>query len=445
MKNTYRKNKNLFINILSAYFVKGLSVIIGILLVRAYLRYFSDNKVLGIWYTILSFITWIINFDLGIGQGLRNYSVKSLNENNFNLLKKIVSSAYTSISIFCILILFLSSIIINIINWNTFFDVSNSVISNSTIKIAVFFSLFGIVLQMVLKLIVSIFNAKEKTAIPNFLTLSTNLIIVIFATIYNGTNDSNNLIMLSIVYFIATIVPYLITSIVMFLNKWKKFRPNIKYCDLKISKEIISLSSKFFLVQIFLMVITVTNELFITKLVNVEQVVDYQFYFKIFGTILTFFSLATNPIWSSISKKWEEKNITAVKKLYRFLLIVSMIFSGIAIICYFGLQFIFNLWLGTGVIVVNNTYAIIFLLYTIVMLLSYAVAATANALSLLKTQIYCYFVGAIIKYPLCLLILNINNNWSTIVLVNLIIMLPYAIIQLLVIRKKIINNKKITI
>lgn len=70
-------------NSVAAILIKGAGVIISVLSMPAFLRYFDDKAVLGVWYTILGVVTWIDFFDLGIGNGLRNSLVDSFNARHF--------------------------------------------------------------------------------------------------------------------------------------------------------------------------------------------------------------------------------------------------------------------------------------------------------------------------------------------------------------------------
>lgn len=72
LKKIIASNEMLLKNIIGAFVVKGGSLIISVVLLPLYLRFFGDQTVLGIWYTILSILNWVVLFDLGLGQGLRN-------------------------------------------------------------------------------------------------------------------------------------------------------------------------------------------------------------------------------------------------------------------------------------------------------------------------------------------------------------------------------------
>ena len=86
---------NVLKNIANAVVIKGGGIIVGLLTTPAYMDYFSKNEILGIWFTILSVVTWMLNFDLGIGNGLRNRLVEEFAcSNDQKIIKCLISSAY---------------------------------------------------------------------------------------------------------------------------------------------------------------------------------------------------------------------------------------------------------------------------------------------------------------------------------------------------------------
>ncbi len=436
--NIVRKFKNsaVFRNIVYAYIIKAGSVLIGVLLVSAYIKYFSDAVILGIWYTILSIVSWVINFDVGIGHGLRNMSVKAMACKDTAWLKRLVSSGYVIIAIICLAIFFVGSILIWLLDWNAFFKVSAEQISSQTLTLSIFISFAGIVLQLVLKLVTSLFNAMEKTALTSLLTLLTNLLIVLFVMFFRGKDQETNLLALSVMYFFALNLPYAVASIIVYSRKLKEIRPSLRAFEWRTGKSILSLGGKFFWIQIMLMVVTATNELFITRLVSVDQVVVFQIYNKLYGTVLLLFSLITNPMWSAMGKAWQLEDYSGVRRMYRNLHYLALLWTlGILLMGIF-LQPIVNIWLREDAIAMDIKSILIFSVYSIIMVFAYAQSALSNAISLLGGQMWCYTVAAVLKYPLCLLFLPIVKDWNTIILVNALIMLPYVIIQPIALRNR---------
>jgi len=49
----------------------------------------------GIWLTLASILSWLINLDFGIGNGLRNKLAESLALNDLKLARIYVSTSYT--------------------------------------------------------------------------------------------------------------------------------------------------------------------------------------------------------------------------------------------------------------------------------------------------------------------------------------------------------------
>ena len=81
-----KNNRNILVNILGAFLVKGGSMLLTLFLLPAYLKFFGNDDILGIWYTILSIINWVLVFDLGIGNGLRNKLPKALADKNARVI-----------------------------------------------------------------------------------------------------------------------------------------------------------------------------------------------------------------------------------------------------------------------------------------------------------------------------------------------------------------------
>ncbi|EOU1150939.1 hypothetical protein AB8J25_001843 [Clostridium perfringens] len=82
MKNINGNTKKVIINIINGIGIKGGAILIAFFTTPAYMRYFENESILGVWFTILSVLSWILNFDLGIGNGIRNRLVKTLLNND---------------------------------------------------------------------------------------------------------------------------------------------------------------------------------------------------------------------------------------------------------------------------------------------------------------------------------------------------------------------------
>ena len=147
------KNKIVVVNIIEAFVIKGIALLVSLLTTPTYISFFKNETVLGIWFTFLSVISWFLNFDLGIGNGLRNHLTKAYTEKNYQEAKKLISSAYVVIGMLCIILIMIASIIFKYVDWNNFFRIDKNVVSEKAMLTAVTVVFIGIILQLFFKII----------------------------------------------------------------------------------------------------------------------------------------------------------------------------------------------------------------------------------------------------------------------------------------------------
>lgn len=416
-------------NLVGSFLVKGGALIISLFTMPAYMRYFEDQQVLGLWFTILSVLTWILTFDLGIGNGLRNKLVESISSNNTDDIKKYISSSYFIVGVWVVIIIVLGYIIFPFINWNEIFNIAPQIISKDTLLNVTMCVFIGIMLQFLLRLITSVLYALQKSAVNNLLALITSIMQLAFVLCAPSFDIETNLKMLSYAFIACTNIPLIIATIVVFKTKLKECFPTRKYFSKKYAYSILKLGGVFFWCQIMYMVIMNTNEFFISNYLGPEYVVEYQIYNKLFTLVGTLFTLALMPVWSTITKAIAEKNYIWLKQLYRNLKKLSLV----AIVCEFlmvpFLQIIVNVWLGNDSIEINSLSAIIFAMFGGIFIYQTVLSTVVCGIGKMKLQAICYTVGVVLKFVIIHIGISIFNNWIIIVFANLIILLPYCIIQ----------------
>ena len=224
-QSTNGRNRLIIKNVAASFLIKGGALLLALLTMPAYMRYFENQQILGMWFTILSVLTWVLNFDMGLGNGLRNHLVGAIAENDSMKIKKYISSAYAMIFGIVAVLLIISHVCFPFVNWNTVFNVSQAAISREVLLETVQIVFTGILLQFLLRLITSVLYALQKSAIPSLLSLITTAIILVFVLTVNSGSVEENLKMLAYANVIAVNLPLLIASIVV-------FRTNLKSCGL---------------------------------------------------------------------------------------------------------------------------------------------------------------------------------------------------------------------
>lgn len=420
----------ILVNICGAVIVKGLSLIVSVFTTPAYIHFFNNEVTLGIWFTILSVVSWILNFDLGIGNGLRNHLTKAYTEKEYKESKCLVTSAYVSVGMLCVIVIVIFLALSFKVDWNIFFNISTDTISSKAMLTSVRVVFVGIILQMFFKIISSVLYAVQKSSINNALTLITALILLVTILIVPSKSNDYNIILMAVIYDFAVLLPYVCATLFVFTNKiYKKIRPSISCFTLHHSKKVLSLGGLFFVVQVLYMLIMSTNEYIITAISGSGDVVEYKIYNQIFTLGSTLFALGLTPIWSAVTKATAEKDYKWIMKLYKKMLILAGIGSVLEFAIIPILQNVINLWLGNVNIDVKYNHAACFALLGGLMIFNSVFSSIANGIGKLKTQLWVFGIGAIMKIPIVVYIFNICNTWIGVVWATNIALLLYCIIQ----------------
>lgn len=424
-----RKTKDILFNSVSALLIKGGGFVISFISMPLYINYFEDQQILGMWFTLLSILSWIFTFDLGLGNGLRNKLVEVLAINDKKLAKKYISSTYVILGIFSFVISITLLILFKYINWNSILNISKKIIPTITLYQSIIILLLGIMVNFWLKLINSILYALQKPAINNLLLLITSILQLMYLVIATDKGVELNLIRLSYVYVISINLPLIVASLIVFNKDLRDCKPTFKEASFKVAQSILKFGGMFFIVQIAFMLITSTNEILISNIFGASHVVEYQIYYRIFMIIGTIFSLALTPVWSSVTEAVVNKEYKWLKNLNFIINKVTLLAVIAEIIIIPFMQIIVNLWLGENTIIINYLYCILFSVFGSLFIINISLTTIANGIGYLKTQLYCYSLGVIFKLPIIILLNNFYFDWINVVISNVLILVVFCIIQ----------------
>ena len=441
LRNAGENDKIVYKNVLGAFLVKGCALFVTLYTLPSYIKFFNNDEVLGLWFTILSLLNWILNFDLGIGNGLRNHLSTAISLGNKEDVKRYISSAYISIGAIVTVLSVIFPFVIYKVDLNNLLSIEKTEISPKALYITAVIVFVGVMVQFWLKLINSVLYALQKSSVNNFLVLCTNVMILVVAVVFpSGTND-RNIIVMAIVHAVAVALPLLVATVSVFAKKLRYAIPRIKYFSKEHGKKVLSLGGIFFFIQIAYMIIMSTNEFLITKTSGNADVVDYQAYYKLFSLASTVFALALTPLWSVITKAKAENNIGWIKSTYK----KFMLLGGVFCIGEFGLvvlmEPLMKIWLGADSLPeISYLSGIMCALLGCAMIMNGVFSNIANGTGELKVQAVCFGIGAVLKIPLSYILVSLSGSWNGVVLANIICMGIYCIIQPISLIKYFKNN-----
>lgn len=425
------KNKVLLGNIGGTVLIKGFSVLVSLLATPAYISYFSDNYVLGVWFTLVAALNWILTFDFGVGNGLRNNFAVAVANGDATHAKKLVSTAYISIGLLTLMTILIGSFAIMTADWMALLNYHGDAVSAQVLKMSVFIVFFGIMLQFLFKLLTSVLFALQKTALNNLLFLLGNIGILVFLLVVKPANGNAALLGLSIAQVIAVNLPLLFGTAWFFCGQGKEYAPSFAYWDKNAVRDVLGLGSVFFVVQIAFLFINSTNEYLITALYGSAPVVDYQVYYKCFFLIITVFTLAVQPVWSAMTVAIVEHRFSWVKKVYALFNAGALIATMAAVLLAILFPTIVNLWLQSDAIETPLVANVLFVLLVGITLFVNSSTCVANASNHLKPQLVFSVMGAVIKVAASVGFAMLGCPWYFVVLANCLALVPLLFAQII--------------
>lgn len=449
-------------NLSWSFIIKILALLIGLLLYPQYVKYFGNLTsapslsgetttygaiTLGAWLVILQILSWVLTFDMGIGNGLKNKIVEAMNSGNEKDVKKYISCSYISNFFIIVVLLIVGLPIIFSINFNTLLNISPLVVPERTLQLAFALAFVSICIEFFLKIVLNIYQALQKQIVASLVPLISTILLILFVLFVRIESMSIALIVLSIFYIFSINVPLVVTTIILFGGRFKEHRPSIKCWSFNSAKSVVAIGGIYFIIQICLLIINSTNKIIISNSYGAEVVSLYEPYLKIFSAICAIGSAVSLPVWTLILRADVKKDYLWIKKMEKTMAVVGIVFSLGAFLAAGLLQIVFNVWLGSNSFTVSYFRAFMFAIWSIVTIVSYFVSAFSNGLKILKPQVIVLGVFSVLKVPAFLLIkfLFPNVDWIVLIIIDAGILSVYSLLLFLfnrhAINRRIIENK----
>ena len=341
------ENLNVLKNIGKSTFFKILSIIMSFIIIPYYLKYLSSEKY-GIWLIILNLLNWINIFDIGIGNGLKNYLVEAFYSKQNKNYNEYISTAY----IFNTLIISIGFLIISILIIKI--DIIRllkieEIITKRNLKILLLITIFFSSINFVLNLVNQLYYSIQKSYIielKQFLFNLLTLFLIIFPLIQN---EKYKLLYVGVSYNLTYIFLNLVLTFKVF--KEKKIKISIKNYKKEKLKEINSIGYKFFIMQIASLILFSTSNFLISNLFSISEVTNYNILFKLYSSIMIGHQIIINTLWPAFAKNYVEKNYTWLKNTMKKLFILEILIClGVSLLVLMT-PIIIKLWLGNNILI----------------------------------------------------------------------------------------------
>jgi O-antigen/teichoic acid export membrane protein len=302
-----------------------------------------STKIYGVWITLYTTISWLSFFDLGLGNGMRNLFAVNRAVGNQEKNKQLVSTSYIIVLGIALILLIVGLPFVYYADITRFFNISDIAIPDLRCVLSLLVVVTS--LQLITKLINSIFLADQKPALSSLIDCSGVVCSLLLLFILKD-RLVGSLFNLSLIITLPTFIISFIVTLFAFNKNYRKLKPSLKCFNLKISNKLINLGLRFFLIQLSALIILQGSNIIILKFIGAEEVSVFSLVYKYFNVIVTIFTLVLTPYWSFFTDSYAKNNYNQLKQGFKQLLISWLAISMVGVVMWIALPFSFKIWLN---------------------------------------------------------------------------------------------------
>jgi O-antigen/teichoic acid export membrane protein len=196
--------------------------------------------------------------------------------------------------------------------------------------------------------VVTLINAMQKPAFASlFDTLTQALNAIIIVILAQCTEGS--LLYLALTMCGSSFLVLGIGNSYIFSHELKAYTPDMRFIDFKVTKDILSLSIKFFLLQIIAIAIYQTNNIIITNILGPLEVTIYSIAHKYMSILAMLYSIILAPFWSGFVEARTKDDYAWMRRATSKLRKIFFMFSIFGLLMVLASPVFFRYWLRGSV------------------------------------------------------------------------------------------------
>jgi len=403
LKSGFNRTDNYFNQIKLSFALKVFAIGCSFFVVPLLIKLLG-NEQYGIWSTLLSISSWIVLFDFGIGNGVKNKIAEAIAKDRPWDVRIYISTAYFINGVILITIFLLFLLTSFHVPWDRFFNTSS--ISKNNLRNVVF--VFGsfLLLNFWLNLLNQIASGLQKTSISILNQLIVNLLFLLVIIVFNKS-IKNSLVGLSFGYGISLIASS-ISLTIWFFKKYPAYSPTVKQIEIKYISSITNLGIQFFIIQIAVVVLFTMNKIIITQMFGPQYVTQYDVVLKLFSVISLLHNILMTPLWPAYSDAYHHNDMQWIKNTIGNQIKLYLLIVFITVLLVFFSPFIFKLWLGSSFILDKNL-IVAMMFFILVSTWNSIFACLINATSKIFLATAINSILLIINIPICIGLIRFYN------------------------------------
>ncbi|WP_106804524.1 lipopolysaccharide biosynthesis protein [Pseudomonas sp. S5D5] len=322
---------------------KAAAVAASFISVPIMLRYLG-NESYGIWSTLLTLMSWVVFFDLGIGNGLRNKLAQSIATNRPDEARAYISASYSWIGAISGVLCAALVIASYFVPWQRVFNTTS--LDNSYLSTVVATAIFFVLANFWISLINQILGSIQKSSLVVLGQLISNAggLLAVYI-LYLTTSPS--LLYMTISYGLSLCAGNIALSIYHF-SRHKGSRPRPLF-SLGVIRPLLTVGLQFFGIQLAALAFFATDKIIITQVFGPESVAVYDVVFKLFAVVTLAQGLILAPLWSAYTDAYHRGDFTWIRAAFKRQIAIYGATSILTIVMAAAAPTIIDLWTGFAV------------------------------------------------------------------------------------------------
>lgn len=285
-----KRNATVRNNAMASAVLKAVGLATSLLIVPVTLGYL-DNEVYGVWLTMSSMLYWFGFFDVGLGNGMRNYLTEAISRGHNDEAQRIISTTFLLLSVVAAALCVVATVLLCLIDVGRLYN-TLSLPSDHLRTVTLIAVVFTLVL-FVVKNVGMVFVAMQRYALNDLLGVTGNVVALLIIYVLTKTTDGNLLYVVTA--FTATPVMAFVAGALPLFAHHSELRPSLKNVDMSLARKVVGKGLGFFLIQI-------TSCVVIFGCANLTSnsevyVVGAIFVIASFATCYYFDTLKENKLW----------------------------------------------------------------------------------------------------------------------------------------------------
>ena len=378
-------------NSMATALMKVAVLLCSLVMVPITLNYLNAENY-GIWMAMTSILYWFAFFDVGLGNGMRNYLSEAISRQDYIKARSYFSTAIFLLAIIAVLIGILSIIIIFQLDLNHIFN--THIMSNKSLAYIMVVAISFSLIQFVAKNVGMVYIAMQRYAMNDFIVFIGQLISTIIVYIITKTTESHLIYIVIAITSIPALV-FILASIPL-LKQHPQLKPSIKSIDFASAKKIIGKGLGFFIIQITsCLVIFGSANILISHYCGPEQVTVYNISYKLFNILIIIYTIIISPLWNAYTDASVKNDYAWIRKIFKksIYLWAASLLLGLLMLLISG--WFFKKWVGNSVDIPLGV-SISILIYVCMFNFNNCVTYLINGLNKIKIQIITSILGTII-------------------------------------------------